>query len=79
MTAATVLDAAPGDLSLASWSGRLGVLTSRQVPDDDPRIKQARKAVAWHRIKNLLDTEVARGALSADRVASVLERLAVLP
>ncbi|MCB8912053.1 hypothetical protein KUG88_18150 [Rhodococcus rhodochrous] len=47
----------PHELPAASWRARLGALKSRQVPDDDPRVKDARAALAYWRGRRALDEQ----------------------
>jgi hypothetical protein len=47
----TVISASdPASRSAASWQARLAALKSRDVPEDDPRIVEARSALSYHRI-----------------------------
>lgn len=45
----------PHELPFETWRARLGALKSRGVPDDDPRVKDCRAALAYHRGKRALD------------------------
>ncbi|OQZ88807.1 hypothetical protein BST11_21020 [Mycobacterium alsense] len=57
----------------ASWAGRLAVLKSRAVPDDDPRIIECRQALAYHRVQRAINAET--GQLSRPGVDRLLTQL----
>jgi hypothetical protein len=63
------MTADPASAPASSWAGRLAALKSRQVPDADPRVVEARQALAFHRLHRAISAE--RGQLSpagADRL-----------
>jgi hypothetical protein len=71
-----LLVSAPGDRTFAQWSGRVGVLTAREVPPDDPAMIQARSSMSWWQCRRLLYAEVERGTMSLEKADAVLDRLA---
>ena len=73
MTAETVAITDPASRSASSWSATLAALKSRDVPDDDPRVIEARNALAYHRVHRAIDAE--RGNLNragADRLRAAI-------
>ena len=65
----------PEDLTPAQWSGRLAALKSRQVPDTDPRVRQARWALSFWRCQRALDAEAAGGYVDPATVQRALAEL----
>lgn len=60
----TVISATnPASRSAASWQARLAALKSRDVPEADPRIVEARSALSYHRVAKAIDAEA--GQLTA--------------
>ncbi|OZD66690.1 hypothetical protein CH272_08270 [Rhodococcus sp. 05-340-1] len=56
----------------ASWSGTLAGLKGRGVSDSDPRVVEARRELALHRLRRAVDAE--RDVLDADAIrAAVLD------
>lgn len=55
MTVAATTD--PATRSASSWSSTLAVLKSRGAPDTDPRVIEARGALAYWRVRRVIDTE----------------------
>jgi hypothetical protein len=47
----------PATMTPAQWSGRLAALRSRGVADDDHRIAECQTALAYWRVRRVLDTE----------------------
>jgi hypothetical protein len=66
----------PRERTAASWSGTLAALKSRDVPDDDPRVVEAQAALSFHRLKRVVDLEVANGHMSDWFGATVVDLLA---
>ncbi|MCV7257862.1 hypothetical protein [Mycobacterium shimoidei] len=59
----------PESRERGTWVGRLAVLKSRDVPDDDPRVVECRQALAYYRVRRAVAAET--GQLSragADRL-----------
>lgn len=63
----------PNALSGPSWSARLAALKSRAAPDDDPRVAECRRALAFWRVKRAVDAE--RDLLGEDGVVATTELL----
>lgn len=64
----------PLSRTASGWSGRYAALKSRGAADADPRSVECRAALSFHRVKRVLDAEVAAGHLDPAR-ASTLEGL----
>lgn len=62
MTNPTLTD--PLSRSAASWSARYAALKSRNVEDADPRAAECVAALAFWRLKRVIDSEVAAGNMS---------------
>ncbi|WP_273490616.1 MULTISPECIES: hypothetical protein [Gordonia] len=73
MTAAAVIGTASGDMSASSWSARLAALVSRGAAADDPRVVECRAALAFHRVKRVVDRE--RDALAPADVTALQRAL----
>ena len=71
MTAFAATD--PASRSASSWSSTLAVLKSRGVPDTDPRIIEARTALAYWRVRRVLDAE--RDNLSPEHIPALADML----
>ena len=74
MSNGTVVD--PRERTAASWSGRLAALKSRGVEDSDPRAVEAQAALSFHRLKRVIDAEVAAGHMADWFGAKVTDLLA---
>jgi len=57
MEQTTIRTADPASRSAPSWAARRAALKSRQVPDDDPRIRECNSALSYWRVRRILDTE----------------------
>jgi hypothetical protein len=65
----------PESRERGTWVGRLAMLKSRAVPDDDPRVIECRQALAYYRLQRALAAE--SGQLSrtaADRLGVQLRK-----
>lgn len=71
MTVAATAD--PASRTAASWSSTLAVLKSRGTPDNDPRVVEARDALAYWRVRRVLDAE--RGNLSPEHIPALADML----
>ena len=70
----------PQSRTAASWSARYAALKSRGVEDTDPRAAECVAALSFHRLKRVIDGEVASGHMSewfADVITSKLREQAV--
>ena len=47
----------PASLPPAQWSGKLAALRSRGAPDNDPRIAECESALAYWRVRRVLDAD----------------------
>lgn len=47
----------PASRTASSWSSTLAALKSRGVPDTDPRVIEAHTALAYWRVRRVLDAE----------------------
>jgi len=47
----------PGALSPSQWSGKLAALRSRGVTDADPRVGECLAALAYWRVRRVLDAD----------------------
>lgn len=54
---ATIDLPASAELPASRWSGRLAALSRAGVPDADPRMVRAREALAYHRVRTVIDRE----------------------
>jgi hypothetical protein len=72
MTTAAV-ETDPASRSAVSWSTRYASLKSRQLPDDDPRVRECLEALAFHRVSKVLDAET--GRLGPEGVAALTRML----
>lgn len=63
----------PASRSASSWSSTLAVLKSRGVPDTDPRVIEARDALAYWRVRRVIDAE--RGNLSPEHIPALADML----
>lgn len=61
----------PRSRTASGWSARYAALKSRNVPDDDARTIECRAALSFHRVKRVLDAEVASGHLDHERAATM--------
>jgi hypothetical protein len=61
----------PRSRTAAGWSARYAALKSRSVPDGDARAVECRAALSFHRVKRVLDAEVASGHLDQERAATL--------
>lgn len=61
----------PLSRTAAGWSARYAAIKSRGAADDDPRSVECRAALSFHRVKRVLDNEVAAGHLDSARAATV--------
>lgn len=57
----------PESRERGTWVGRLAVLKSRAVPDDDPRVIECRQALAYYRLRRAVAAE--SGQLSRAGIA----------
>lgn len=71
MTAFVATD--PASRSASSWSATLAVLKSHRAPDTDPRVIEARDALAYWRVRRVIDAE--RGNLSPEHVPALADML----
>ncbi len=55
--------------SPTSWQSRMAAFISRDVPEDDPRVVECRRALSYWRVRRVLDAEV--GVLGAHGVSAV--------
>ncbi|UGQ43398.1 hypothetical protein [Rhodococcus aetherivorans] len=62
------------ELPASSWSARLAALKSHGASDDDPRVKDARAALAYHRGRRALD-EQTLAALDDTRRADLVRHI----
>lgn len=67
------VSADPESRDRPSWQGRLAVLKSRAVPDDDPRVIECREALAYHRVHKAIGAET--GQLSRAGVDRLVAQL----
>jgi hypothetical protein len=78
MTTAAVEDAGPGSRPAASWQARHAAFKSRGVSDDDPRVRECLEALAYHRVRRVLDAEITHlGPEGWEALARMLEAGAV--
>lgn len=59
----------PASRTAASWSSSLAALKSRGAPDDDPRVIEARTALAYWRCRTIINRE--RGNLSPEHIPAL--------
>lgn len=59
----------PSLSSPTSWQSRLEALKSRSVPEDDPRVTECRRALAFWRVRRAVEAE--RAVLGDDGVSAV--------
>jgi hypothetical protein len=71
MTTSTTVD--PASRPAASWSSSLAALKSRGVSDTDPRIIDCHTALAYWRVRRVIDAE--RGQLSPEHVPALGDML----
>lgn len=65
----------PASRTAASWSARFAALKSRGVTDDDPRAAECVAALSFHRLKRVIDGEVASGNMTPRFAETITERL----
>ncbi|WP_045822581.1 hypothetical protein [Williamsia herbipolensis] len=63
----------PSTKSAIEWGTRLAALASHGTPHDDPRVVEARAALAFHRVKRAIDAE--RGQLDEHHLDALCESL----
>ncbi|KSU60785.1 MULTISPECIES: hypothetical protein [unclassified Gordonia (in: high G+C Gram-positive bacteria)] len=64
---------ASADLSASQWSAKLAALVGRGAADDDPRVIGCRAALAFHRVRRVIDAE--RGHLDPADADALQEAL----
>jgi hypothetical protein len=63
----------PGERPPISWSTTLAVLNRNNVPDSDPRIAECRAALAYWRVRRVIDKE--RDGLRPEYVPALADML----
>lgn len=59
----------------ASWAGRLAQLVSRGVSEEDPRVIECRAGLAYHRIRQSIESDANQlSAAGADRLVSQIRQ-----
>ena len=64
---------ASADLSASQWSAKLAALVGRGAADDDPRVIGCRAALAFHRVRRVINAE--RGLLDPADADALQEAL----
>jgi hypothetical protein len=52
-----VLEISPDSRPITSWQARLASLIGRGCREDDPAIRECRQAMAYHRVRKVLDAQ----------------------
>ncbi len=60
--------------SMESWRARLAAFKSRAVPDDDPRVVECHAALAYWRVRKVIDAE--RASLRPEDADALADELA---
>lgn len=63
----------PAARTASSWSSTLAALKSRGVPDTDPRVIECHTALAYWRVRRVVDAE--RGNLASEHIAALSDLL----
>jgi hypothetical protein len=65
----------PASRTAASWSARYAALRSRGVEDTDPRAAECVRALSFHRLRRVIDGEVASGNMAPWFAETITEKL----
>lgn len=63
----------PADMPPARWQSRLAGLRSSRVPDTDPRMIEVQAALAYWRVRRVIDHE--RGLLASQHLPALADML----